>query len=179
MQAIYLDGQGVTGQGSKQVCPCQQTTYTLRVVKRDGSPENRQVTIMVYGACPAPPAPPTTVRPPTATTAPPQDKTAPGINNVGLRWADCKFYGRATVSDPAGVAWAQFYFNLKGGGWRGVWMRHTGGGNYEAEAGIDIMSGIGTPIGSLEYYVKAGDNLGNQGESSHRSCNYTSCSGCQ
>ena len=47
VQAVYLDGAGVTGHGSKQVCPPSTTTYTLHVVKMDGSATDRQVTIAV------------------------------------------------------------------------------------------------------------------------------------
>lgn len=54
VQAVYLyeDGQswqnhGVEGQGTRRVCPAQTTTYDLRVVKRDGSIEIRQITIVV------------------------------------------------------------------------------------------------------------------------------------
>ncbi len=77
VQAVSLDGQGVTGHSSKQVCPCQQTTYTLRVVKLDNTTENRTVTIMVYGSCAPPPAPPTwtPAPPPSRTPAPPPTRT--------------------------------------------------------------------------------------------------------
>ena len=47
IQAVYLDGEGVTGQGSKQVCPDKETTYTLDVYKVEGNTETRQVTIKV------------------------------------------------------------------------------------------------------------------------------------
>ena len=51
VQAVYLNGTGVTGHGSQEVCPCEATTYTLEVVKHDGSRESRQVFIDVYGSC--------------------------------------------------------------------------------------------------------------------------------
>lgn len=47
VQAIYLDEKGVTGQGSQQVCPDEDTTYTLRIVNRDGSEERPTVTVAV------------------------------------------------------------------------------------------------------------------------------------
>ena len=49
VSAVYLDGAGVTGHGSKHVCPGATTTYTLHVVKRDGSSEDRQGTITGTG----------------------------------------------------------------------------------------------------------------------------------
>lgn len=51
VQAAYLDGAGVVGHGSQQVCPCAATTYTLEVVKMNGQRETRQVFIDVYGSC--------------------------------------------------------------------------------------------------------------------------------
>jgi polar amino acid transport system substrate-binding protein len=50
VQAVYLNEQGVAGTGSQQVCPGNTTTYTLRVVRRDGGQETRQVTVNVISA---------------------------------------------------------------------------------------------------------------------------------
>ncbi len=52
VKAVYLNDQGVAGQGSQQVCPTSTTTYTLRVVKQDDSQETRQVTVNVNNAPP-------------------------------------------------------------------------------------------------------------------------------
>ncbi len=49
VQAVFLNEQGVAGQGAQQVCPSQTTTWTLRVVLNDGSQQTRQVTINVTG----------------------------------------------------------------------------------------------------------------------------------
>ena len=49
VQAVFLNEQGVGGQGSQQVCPGQTQTWTLRVVMRDGSQQSRQITIAVGG----------------------------------------------------------------------------------------------------------------------------------
>lgn len=54
---VYLDGQPVAKQSQQQVCPCQRTTYVLRVVGQDGQVEERALLVDVYGTC--------------ATTAPP------------------------------------------------------------------------------------------------------------
>ncbi len=56
---FYRDGQnwennGVAGQGSRQECPGQTTTYYLRVVKQDNSVETRQIRIDVQAAPNAP-----------------------------------------------------------------------------------------------------------------------------
>jgi hypothetical protein len=47
VSAVYLDGAPVAGQDSRQVCPSGTTTYTLHVVKRDGSSEDVPVTITI------------------------------------------------------------------------------------------------------------------------------------
>ncbi len=99
-QAIYLDGQGVTGHEARNVCPPQTQTYELRVVSPHGE-SSRQVSIEVIAptptdtplptATPLPtstPAPattslptsaplPTATPPPTSTPAPPTDTPAP------------------------------------------------------------------------------------------------------
>ena len=41
----------MTGQGSRKVCLCAPETYTLHVVKRDGSSEYRKLTVKVRGVC--------------------------------------------------------------------------------------------------------------------------------
>ena len=47
--AVYLDGQGVGGHESRQVCPTATQTYTLSVTRQDGSPQQAPVTIQVAG----------------------------------------------------------------------------------------------------------------------------------
>ncbi|MCA9949327.1 MAG: transporter substrate-binding domain-containing protein [Anaerolineales bacterium] len=61
IQAVwfYPDGQDfnrypTTGQGSKQECPSQTTTYDLRVLRTDGTTEIRQITIFVEPSTAAP-----------------------------------------------------------------------------------------------------------------------------
>ncbi len=46
-QQVYLDGNPVGAQGSKQVSPNQETIYTLRVIGLDGSDTSYQVTVSV------------------------------------------------------------------------------------------------------------------------------------
>jgi hypothetical protein len=48
VKEVYLDGDGVTGEGSKKVCPEFTRTYDLRVVLNNGSETDRHVTIEVY-----------------------------------------------------------------------------------------------------------------------------------
>lgn len=44
IKAVYFNGEGVTGSGSREVCPTATTTYTLRVVKPDDSVDERSIT---------------------------------------------------------------------------------------------------------------------------------------
>ena len=51
VQAVYYNGQGVSGDNqTRQECPRQTTNYTLRVVKLDGSEETRTIQVQVSGA---------------------------------------------------------------------------------------------------------------------------------
>jgi hypothetical protein len=45
VRAVYLDDRGVVGHGTREVCPNDTTTYTLRVVFHDGSTEDQTLTI--------------------------------------------------------------------------------------------------------------------------------------
>jgi uncharacterized Zn-binding protein involved in type VI secretion len=55
VSAYYVDGEpGAGDDGQKQVCPCETETHTLQVVKKDGSTEDRHVTIYVEGYCEEP-----------------------------------------------------------------------------------------------------------------------------
>ena len=56
VREVYLDGGGVAGHGTREVCPSADTTYTLHVVLTDGSTTDRELTITVTGDGP-PPAP--------------------------------------------------------------------------------------------------------------------------
>jgi len=49
VQAVYYEGQGVAGQGSRQECPSATRTYTLRVILRDNSEVVRTVAVNVGG----------------------------------------------------------------------------------------------------------------------------------
>ncbi|MCJ7433411.1 MAG: hypothetical protein MUO77_07995, partial [Anaerolineales bacterium] len=61
--------------------------------------------------------------------------------------------------------------------WKSVWMSEISADFWQSEAGISVGDGIGTVIGTVEYYITASDNLGNQSESGPSTYNYTSCGG--
>ncbi len=163
VQAVYLNEQGVVGQGSQQVCPCSDTTYTLRVVYADNTTTTHSVTVYVSGTC-------------GGSQGGNTDTSGPNITDVGTEWRSedgCKFYGLARISDDSGVSWAKFYYQLDGGGWHSLWMSDMGGGYWAADAGIGIFQ----TSGWIDYYVTAGDSLGNEGESGSRSSDYWMCGG--
>jgi len=54
--AVYLNGQGVTGEETRPVCPAADTTYALRVVSAGGE-TTRELTLRVVAATPTPTAP--------------------------------------------------------------------------------------------------------------------------
>jgi mannosyltransferase len=47
IRELYFDGQGVVGQGTREVCPETSTQYTLEVIHRDGTIEVQTVEILV------------------------------------------------------------------------------------------------------------------------------------
>jgi hypothetical protein len=74
VQSVYLDGSGVAGgTQTKKVCPDETTTYTMEVVKVDGTRESKSVTVKVQPAA-TQPVQPTTTTPP---TLPPQASDTP------------------------------------------------------------------------------------------------------
>lgn len=169
---VSLNGTPVYFRGMEERCPCETESHNLQVVKSDGSTVEEWVTIEAYGSCSEPPAEPT----PTDTPPPPSDTTGPSFNSGYLIWEDCKFYGVSDVSDPSGVSWAKFGYNLNGQGWQWLWMSDTGYG-WQSDAGISVMDGIGTPIGDIEFQFQAADSLNNENYSGSYYHSYTSCDG--
>lgn len=55
VNAVFFEGEGVPGTGRDKVCPSQTKVYDLRVEKRDGSVETRQLKIQVLTGTPPPP----------------------------------------------------------------------------------------------------------------------------
>jgi hypothetical protein len=168
-ETITLHAQSVAFAGTDQKCPCEGTTYPITGTKKDGSTDERTVTIAVNGACEVPETVPPEEPPPT-------DTTGPEYVWVDTLFEDCKFTGAAEISDPSGVSWAKFHFNLNNEGWKSLWMKDIGGGVWEAEAAISVMEEIGTPIGEIEYRIESADTLNNQ-SSIQTTRTYNSCSG--
>ncbi|MFP4393664.1 MAG: hypothetical protein ACLFTI_00230 [Anaerolineales bacterium] len=51
IQAAHLNGEGVDGSSSKTVCPCEDVTYTLRVIYKDDTEEDFDIALSVTGTC--------------------------------------------------------------------------------------------------------------------------------
>jgi pSer/pThr/pTyr-binding forkhead associated (FHA) protein len=58
VREVYLDGEGVAGHATRQVCPSTTRTYVLHVVLPDGAATDRELTISVTNSSGSPPAAP-------------------------------------------------------------------------------------------------------------------------
>ncbi len=157
-QAAYLEGNPVSASGSDSECPTESYTYHLQVLEMDGSYTDYWTSVDV-------------------SDPPPTDTSGPNIDWTNLVFESCLFYGQAGISDESGVSWAQLYYNKNGEGWNSVWMQELSTEFWESEIGVSVDDGLGTPIGSVDYYVVAADTLGNDHESFVSTYNYTSCDG--
>jgi hypothetical protein len=102
VQAVFLGGDGVAGKGSKEVCPCEDTTYVLSIQLLDGGTMERSVTVRVKGSCVVPTtkptvAPPDTDPPPVPSIVSPTGGVGLGCDKVILDWDG--------VTDPSGVTY--------------------------------------------------------------------------
>jgi len=156
--AVFVDGQGMPGSGSKQVCPCAPESHTLEVVLRDGTHDLRTLTLTVTGSCATP------------------DATGPGLTNVSHTpqfiydnpacGSNSATIG-AAVSDPSGVSRVEVYYRVvKGstqGAWRALAMNPVGGNQYQVTLGPNELKASLNNYGGgvVEYYVRAWDSLGN------------------
>ena len=164
-QTVYLEGTPVNANGSDSECPAQSYIYHLQVVEMDSTTSDYWTTVEVYAT-----------EIPTDTPLPPADSTGPNISWTNLVWGNCQFSGQAGISDESGVSWAKFYYNKDGEGWNSIWM--SGSDTWQSDLGVSVGDGTGTVIpGSIEYYINAVDNLGNESTSGTSSYNYGSCDG--
>ena len=84
VREVYLDGQGVSGHGTREVAPRAATAYTLRAVKNDGNTEERQVTVFVLATVSRTPTPARTItRTPTPTQIPTPTRTPTSRDSDG------------------------------------------------------------------------------------------------
>ncbi|MCP4143604.1 MAG: hypothetical protein GY755_25510 [Chloroflexi bacterium] len=162
---IYLDEVSAWEVGSQESCPCQNETHSLQVTQPDGSSEDYYATISVNGTCDS-----GGFDTPTLEAPPPADISGPSISSLSTYWDGCSLYGNAYITDPSGVSWAEFWFNLNGSGWAWAQM-NPGGDTWVSQAGVDTISGSGT----LEYKVRTLDTLNNESWSGVSSRNFSYC----
>ncbi|MDI6770346.1 MAG: hypothetical protein QMD04_11825 [Anaerolineales bacterium] len=158
---VYLNGSLVPATSNQQRCPCESETHTLRVIGPDGTPQDYYARIDVYGSC---------YTPPPTTETPPVDSTGPTINSFGTFWEGCSIYGQASISDPSGVTWAEFWYNLKDQGWAWLLMNQSGG-DWVSQVGIET----GGSAGSLQYKIRTLDTYHNETWSNVKTKNFAYC----
>jgi len=160
VQAVYLNGQGVVGEGTYQACP--NTTceiYTLDVVLQDGSHDIRTLTICLTAA----PPPPSATPPPQDTTPPPAPASLkPGSTDPGksedlgscspvvLRWEP--------VTDQGGSSLQGYVVSLQrnnNGQWQSIPPYFI-----IYEPSVDVTQWLGAGW-DYRWNVTARDNAGN------------------
>ena len=136
--AIYFDGEGATSPESRNMCPSETTTYTLRAVGA-GSEVSQSLTVSVIA-----------------------DTEGPSIGNVGQsgNYAYCLTAPKeieisARVSDPSGVRSVDLYCTLDEGGeeWCGGFFRS---GNKWTVTYIPLEHAICS--GTMQYRIRATDD---------------------
>lgn len=182
--SVYLDGELIPAAGSREICPANTTTYTIRSEGASGTDQKSQ-TITVRAAPQVPPQPVTEV-PPTVVVQPPPvvpqpaDTSGPQISAVNHSPASlfdnptcgaAEVQINARIEDPSGVSTVEVYYRVTSGSMQGAWrivpMTAAGGGEYRVVLGQaqfklshpDFFNGI------VEYQVKARDSKNNGSES--------------
>jgi len=158
--AVYLDGEGVAGHATRQVCPASTTIYHLHVVAPAGDVD-RSVTVTVT-------APPDTT-PPTITKIAESDDLIYNYYTCGPTSVTIA----AWVNDLSGVWKVELNYRVVRGSDQGQWrvlgMGPAGGDKYQATLGLnELKASLDPPVYStstIEYYIKAWDTRGNMAQS--------------
>lgn len=147
VREVYIEGIGVPGHGSQDICPGESATYTMRVVLLAGGEETRTVSV---------------------TVTQPADTQPPSINRVtaspSVIW-DSSGCGptqatfTALVTDDRGVAVAALWYRMGKSDWQTAPMSLTATNTYQTN--LDAPSQGGT----LEWFVQAQDTAGNTAKS--------------
>lgn len=161
--AVFLDGQGVAGVDSREVCLRQTTTFALHIEAPSGNVD-KLVTIEVVF--------------PTLTPTP-TDQTGPSLSDLhgnpdpstygsGCIYNEVSLY--AIVVDPAGIATVEMWYRYENsflvGEWQAAPVAPIGGdyyaGSLDNNANDQALSVLDGTNGFIRWYVLATDTLGNQ-----------------
>jgi hypothetical protein len=160
--AVFLDGVGVAGESTKEVCPQETTTYKL-TIQTFGGVEERSLTLVI-----------TLPTPTVATTAAP-DVSGPSIKILSA--TDPSYYGcnattvfNVTATDQTGIKLIQIFYRYENanqaGGWWSAAVTDLGNGSYRATINNDdnatgaynVLRGAN---GNIRWYVLGTDTPGN------------------
>jgi len=154
VKAVFLDGKGVVGRGSKEVCPCEDTTYVLSVTLLDDTKTERSFTLRVKGSCvtPTPTTEPDNTPPPVPPIISPTGGDDLDCDKVTLDWN--------SVSDPSGIAEyrVQVEQEVTPGNWDPV-----SGSPWTGLSGTDLELDLGCG-GVYRWRVRAVDGVGNKSD---------------
>jgi hypothetical protein len=157
--AVSLNGGGVAGHGTQQVCPDSTTTYDLHVEAPSGNVD-RSVTVNVS-------APPDTQGPDISGLKSSEGSIDYSCDHCPL---PCKTDISANVTDDSGVAWVKLIYKPPKEGEKSGGMANAGGASYKA-----TINANGWNAGTLEFWVRAQDNKGNVSESGHSKIKVEDC----
>jgi hypothetical protein len=147
VREVYIEGIGVPGHGSQDICPGESTTYTMRVVLLTGGEETRTVSVAVTQ--------PADTQPPSINRA----TASPSViwNSSGCGPTQATF--TALVTDDRGVAAVALWYRLGKGDWQTAPMSLTATNTYQINLDAPRQGGI------LEWFIQAQDTAGNTAKS--------------
>jgi hypothetical protein len=147
VREVYIEGIGVPGHGSQDICPGESATYTMRVVLLTGGEETRIVSVTVTQ--PADTQPPSINR---ATASPSVIWDSSGCGPTQATFT-------ALVTDDRGVAAVALWYRLGKSDWQTAPMSLTATNTYQIN--LDAPNQGGT----LEWFIQAQDAAGNTAKS--------------
>jgi len=170
--AVYLDGEGVVGHGTRQVCPASTTTYQLHVTAPSGDVD-RYVTVTV--------TPPPDTAPPSITKITASDDTIYSYSTCGPTSVTIM----AWINDPSGVSKVELNYRVVRspgpvyGQWRTLDMNPAGGDKHQATVGWnELRASLDPPVyttSTMECYVRAWDTRNNMSQGSTLTVTLEAC----
>jgi RNA polymerase sigma-70 factor (ECF subfamily) len=148
VQAVHFNGNGVSGTGTHQTCPCKDEIHTLDVTLLDGSHDVRKIAIQVTGSC---------ISPTPDVQSPPAPRVLSPIDDVVYSCRSLTTLSWNATYDPSGIA--GYYVRLE---------RRTGTNTWQSEGlwGPLNNTQINVPVDcgyGYRWAVRAEDNVGNMG----------------